>query len=72
MKIKNFRDMLALIFIPLSFLSIAGGVVLIATHTVSEIAGNIIAGAIGSLFPLITLIIQFYFRKSASEKEGTK
>jgi hypothetical protein len=68
----NFRDILAIIFILLAVGIFVTGIWVVADCNISDLAGNIIAGAIGTFGTLLTLVIQFYFRKKPSEKEDDK
>lgn len=65
----NFRDVLALIFVLLSVGIMLTGIWAVADSGVSDLAASIITGAIGTFGTLLTLVIQFYFRKKPTEKE---
>ena len=68
----EFRDILALIFILLSVGIILTGIWIVADGFVSELGGNIISGAIATFGTLMTLVVQFYFRKKPTESDNDK
>ena len=70
--IIDFKDILALIFILLSVGIILTGIWVVADGCVSELGGNIISGAIATFGTLMTLIVQYYFRKKPAESDGDK
>jgi len=63
-----FRDILAVIFIILDVGILITGFTLLCTQNVSELAASVIGGTMGTFGTLLTLIIQFYFRKKPEEK----
>jgi FtsH-binding integral membrane protein len=66
----EFRDVFTIIFSLLSFGLVLTGIWLIAESTLPNIASAAIASAIANVWTLMTLVVQFYFRKKPTEKDN--
>jgi uncharacterized membrane-anchored protein len=69
MKFWDINGFLAVLFLVLACLVIGGCIWLISNASLTTEASVLIGGVVGGFQSMMLLIIQFYFRKSKTEKD---